>query len=192
MRKINFVILIFTILGYFFSKLTLENSYYFSNSSNNSFFIKTISLGYTVFLFLLLLNFSTNFYSTIFLFFFLLISFEDFWFNSFSTIFVFPLIFSVLLSSDSLFKEFSVEDYLIISLIILIFSIFSLKDKLGFGDIIIFAILLISSGIEVALNIILISCSFFITYYLVTKENSELPFLPFIFLAYVFYQFIFL
>ena len=178
-------------MGYFSSKLILENGYYPSNHFSDSFYFKKISFGYALLLFFLLLNFSTNFYSIIFLFFFLLISFEDFWFNSFSTIFILPLTFSILLSSDSAFKKFSVEDYLIISLIILIFSIFSLKNKLGFGDVIIFAILFTFIGIEITLDLILISCSLFIFYYLITKRNSQLPFLPFIFLAYIFQQIIF-
>lgn len=117
----------------------------------------------------------------IFIFYFLIITLQDYEQQEFSTIFLVPLLAIAIFSSTSQYHYFKISEWLSFLIFFLVFLIQILAKKMGSGDLLVFIMLALYLGIESTIRILLFACILFIIYYFFNRKKSALPFLPFIF-----------
>lgn len=117
-----------------------------------------------------------------------LISIFDYFDQSFPTFILLPLIWLVFLTRS--FSSYDITEWILIFTIILIFLIMNLKNKFGYGDTIIFAILIFYYDFYTAQYIFLLASIFLLIDHIFWDKRNSYPFIPFIFLSLIFYNFL--
>lgn len=87
-------------------------------------------------------------------------------------------------------SDYTPIEWMLISFVILSFLIMNLKKKFGYGDTIIFIILIFYYNFYIAEYLFLLSSIFLIITHLIARNKKQYPFIPFIFLSIIFYNFI--
>lgn len=126
--------------------------------------------------------------SYLFITFIFLISIFDYFDHSFPISLLFPLISIVVLTRA--FLNYELIEWVLIFAIILIFLIMNLKNKFGYGDTIIFVILIFYYDFYTAQYIFLLASIFLLINHIVGDKRNTYPFIPFIFLSLIFYNFL--
>ncbi|KFL96769.1 hypothetical protein HMPREF5175_01246 [Lactobacillus gasseri SV-16A-US] len=129
----------------------------------------------------------TSYFFIIFIF---LISIFDYIDQSFPVQILIPLIAIVVFKIPYSTSNYTTIEWILISFVILIFLIMNLKKKFGYGDTIIFIILIFYYNFYIAEYLFLLSSIFLIITHLITQNQKQYPFIPFIFLSIIFYNFI--
>lgn len=117
-----------------------------------------------------------------------LISIFDYFDQSFPTFILLPLIWLVFLTRS--FSSYDITEWILIFTTILIFLIMNLKNKFGYGDTIIFAILIFYYDFYTAQYIFLLASIFLLIDHIFWDKRNSYPFIPFIFLSLIFYNFL--
>ena len=117
-----------------------------------------------------------------------LISIFDYFDQSFPTFILLPLILLVFLTRS--FSSYDITEWILIFTTISIFLIMNLKNKFGYGDTIIFAILIFYYDFYTAQYIFLLASIFLLIDHIVRDKRNSYPFIPFIFLSLIFYNFL--
>lgn len=126
--------------------------------------------------------------SYLFITFIFLISIFDYFDHSFPISLLFPLISIVVLTRA--FLNYELIEWVLIFGIILIFLIMNLKNKFGYGDTIIFVILIFYYDFYTAQYIFLLASILLLINHIVGDKRNTYPFVPFIFLSLIFYNFL--
>lgn len=126
--------------------------------------------------------------SYLFITFIFLISIFDYFDHSFPLSLLFPLISIIVLTRA--FLNYELIEWILIFAIILIFLIMNLKNKFGYGDTIIFVILIFYYDFYTAQYIFLLASIFLLINHIVGDKRNTYPFIPFIFLSLIFYNFL--
>lgn len=126
--------------------------------------------------------------SYLFITFIFLISIFDYFDHSFPLSLLFPLISIIVLTRA--FLNYELIEWVLIFAIILIFLIMNLKNKFGYGDTIIFVILIFYYDFYTAQYIFLLASIFLLINHIVGDKRNTYPFIPFIFLSLIFYNFL--
>lgn len=129
----------------------------------------------------------TSYFFIIFIF---LISIFDYIDQSFPVQILIPLIAIVVFKIPYSISNYTTIEWILISFVILIFLIMNLKKKFGYGDTIIFIILIFYYNFYIAEYLFLLSSIFLIITHLITQNQKQYSFIPFIFLSIIFYNFI--
>ena len=108
--------------------------------------------------------------------------------QSFPIIVLLPLIW--LISLNRSFSSYDITEWILIITTILIFLIMNLKNKFGYGDTIIFVILIFYYDFYTAQYIFLLASIFLLINHIVGDQRNTYPFVPFIFLSLIFYNFL--
>lgn len=117
-----------------------------------------------------------------------LISIFDYFDQSFPTFILLPLIWLVFLTRS--FSSYDITEWILIFTTILIFLIMNLKNKFGYGDTIIFAILIFYYDFYTAQYIFLLASIFLLIDHIFWDKRNSYPFIPFIFLSLIFYNYL--
>ena len=136
------------------------------------------------------LNPLTNQISYLFIIFIFLISIFDYFDQSFLVQILIPLIAIVGFKISYFISDYTPIEWMLISFVILSFLIMNLKKKFGYGDTIIFIILIFYYNFYIAEYLFLLSSIFLIITHLIARNKKQYPFIPFIFLSIIFYNFI--
>ena len=136
------------------------------------------------------LNPLTNQISYFFIIFIFLISIFDYFDQSFPVQILIPLIAIVGFKISYFISDYTPIEWMLISFVILSFLIMNLKKKFGYGDTIIFIILIFYYNFYIAEYLFLLSSIFLIITHLIARNKKQYPFIPFIFLSIIFYNFI--
>lgn len=136
------------------------------------------------------LNPLTNQISYFFIIFIFLISIFDYFDQSFPVQILIPLIAVVGFKISYFISDYTPIEWMLISFVILSFLIMNLKKKFGYGDTIIFIILIFYYNFYIAEYLFLLSSIFLIITHLIARNKKQYPFIPFIFLSIIFYNFI--
>lgn len=136
------------------------------------------------------LNPLTNQISYLFIIFIFLISIFDYFDQSFPVQILIPLIAIVGFKISYFISDYTPIEWMLISFVILSFLIMNLKKKFGYGDTIIFIILIFYYNFYIAEYLFLLSSIFLIITHLIARNKKQYPFIPFIFLSIIFYNFI--
>lgn len=134
------------------------------------------------------LNPYTDQFSYLLVTFIFLISIFDYFDQSFPLSTILPLIWIITFSSPKLSYDFI--EWMLIIIVISVFLLMNLKNKLGLGDTLIFIILIFYYNFYIAQYIFLIASIFLFLLYVINHEKRPLPFIPFIFLSITFYNFV--
>lgn len=126
--------------------------------------------------------------SYLFITFIFLISIFDYFDQSFPIFVLLPLIWLVSLTRS--FSSYNITEWILIFTTILIFLIMNLKNKFGYGDTIIFVILIFYYDFYTAQYIFLLASIFLLINHIVSDKRNTYPFIPFIFLSLIFYNFL--
>lgn len=126
--------------------------------------------------------------SYLFITFIFLISIFDYFDQSFPIFVLLPLIWLVSLTRS--FSSYDITEWILIFTTISIFLIMNLKNKFGYGDTIIFVILIFYYDFYTAQYIFLLSSIFLLIDHIVCEKRNSYPFIPFIFLSLIFYNFL--
>lgn len=126
--------------------------------------------------------------SYLFITFIFLISIFDYFDHSFPISLHFPLICIIVLTRA--FLNYELIEWGLIFAIILIFLIMNLKNKFGYGDTIIFVILIFYYDFYTAQYIFLLASILLLINHIVGDKRNTYPFVPFIFLSLIFYNFL--
>lgn len=126
--------------------------------------------------------------SYLFITFIFLISIFDYFDHSFPISLLFPLICIIVLNRA--FLNYELIEWGLIFAIILIFLIMNLKNKFGYGDTIIFIILIFYYDFYTAQYIFLLASILLLINHIVGDKRNTYPFVPFIFLSLIFYNFL--
>lgn len=126
--------------------------------------------------------------SYLFITFIFLISIFDYFDHSFPIFVLLPLIWLVSLNRS--FSSYDITEWILIITIILIFLIMNLKNKFGYGDTIIFIILIFYYDFYTAQYIFLLASILLLINHIVGDKRNTYPFVPFIFLSLIFYNFL--
>lgn len=126
--------------------------------------------------------------SYLFITFIFLISIFDYFDQSFPTFILLPLIWLVFLTRS--FSSYDITEWILIFTTISIFLIMNLKNKFGYGDTIIFSILIFYYDFYTAQYIFLLASIFLLIDHIVWDKRNSYPFIPFIFLSLIFYNFL--
>ena len=129
----------------------------------------------------------TSYFFIIFIF---LISIFDYIDQSFPVQILIPLIAVVGFKISYFISDYTPIEWMLISFVILSFLIMNLKKKFGYGDTIIFIILIFYYNFYIAEYLFLLSSIFLIITHLIARNKKQYPFIPFIFLSIIFYNFI--
>ena len=136
------------------------------------------------------LNPLTNQISYFFIIFIFLISIFDYFDQSFPVQILIPLIAVVGFKISYFISDYTPIEWMLISFVILSFLIMNLKKKFGYGDTIIFIILIFYYNFYITEYLFLLSSIFLIITHLIARNKKQYPFIPFIFLSIIFYNFI--
>lgn len=117
-----------------------------------------------------------------------LISIFDYFDQSFPTFILLPLIWLVFLTRS--FSSYDITEWILIFTTISIFLIMNLKNKFGYGDTIIFSILIFYYDFYTAQYIFLLASILLLINHIVGEKRNSYPFIPFIFLSLIFYNFL--
>lgn len=126
--------------------------------------------------------------SYLFITFIFLISIFDYFDHSFPIFVLLPLIWLVSLNRS--FSSYDITEWILIITTILIFLIMNLKNKFGYGDTIIFIILIFYYDFYTAQYIFLLASILLLINHIVGDKRNTYPFVPFIFLSLIFYNFL--
>lgn len=126
--------------------------------------------------------------SYLFITFIFLISIFDYFDHSFPISLLFPLICIIVLTRA--FLNYELIEWGLIFATILIFLIMNLKNKFGYGDTIIFVILIFYYDFYTAQYIFLLASVLLLINHIVGDKRNTYPFVPFIFLSLIFYNFL--
>ncbi|MGI1818877.1 prepilin peptidase [Lactobacillus johnsonii] len=126
--------------------------------------------------------------SYLFITFIFLISIFDYFDHSFPISLLFPLICIIVLNRA--FLNYELIEWILIFAIILIFLTMNLKNKFGYGDTIIFVILIFYYDFYTAQYIFLLASIFLLINHILGDKRNTYPFVPFIFLSLIFYNFL--
>lgn len=126
--------------------------------------------------------------SYLFITFIFLISIFDYFDHSFPISLLFPLICIIVLTRA--FLNYELIEWGTIFAIILIFLIMNLKNKFGYGDTIIFVILIFYYDFYTAQYIFLLASILLLINHILGDKRNTYPFVPFIFLSLIFYNFL--
>lgn len=126
--------------------------------------------------------------SYLFITFIFLISIFDYFDHSFPISLLFPLICIIVLTRAVL--NYELIEWGLIFAIILIFLIMNLKNKFGYGDTIIFVILVFYYDFYTAQYIFLLASILLLINHILGDKRNTYPFVPFIFLSLIFYNFL--
>ena len=126
--------------------------------------------------------------SYLFITFIFLISIFDYFDHSFPISLLFPLICIIVLTRA--FLNYELIEWGLIFAIILIFLIMNLKNKFGYGDTIIFVILVFYYDFYTAQYIFLLASILLLINHILGNKRNTYPFVPFIFLSLIFYNFL--
>lgn len=126
--------------------------------------------------------------SYLFITFIFLISIFDYFDHSFPISILFPLICIIVLTRA--FLNYELIEWGLIFAIILIFLIMNLKNKFGYGDTIIFVILIFYYDFYTAQYIFLLASILLLINHILGDKRNNYPFVPFIFLSLIFYNFL--
>ncbi len=126
--------------------------------------------------------------SYLFITFIFLISIFDYFDHSFPIFVLLPLIW--LISLNRSFSSYDITEWILIITTILIFLIMNLKNKFGYGDTIIFIILIFYYDFYTAQYIFLLASILLLINHIVGDKRNTYPFVPFIFLSLIFYNFL--
>ena len=126
--------------------------------------------------------------SYLFITFIFLISIFDYFDHSFPIFVLLPLIW--LISLNRSFSSYDITEWILIITTILIFLITNLKNKFGYGDTIIFIILIFYYDFYTAQYIFLLASILLLINHIVGDKRNTYPFVPFIFLSLIFYNFL--
>lgn len=126
--------------------------------------------------------------SYLFITFIFLISIFDYFDQSFPIFVLLPLIWLVSLTRS--FSSYDITEWILIFTTILIFLIMNLKNKFGYGDTIIFVILIFYYDFYTAQYIFLLASILLLINHIVGDKRNTYPFVPFIFLSLIFYNFL--
>ena len=126
----------------------------------------------------------------IFIIFIFLISIFDYFDQSFPVQILIPLIAIVGFKISYFISDYTPIEWMLISFVILSFLIMNLKKKFGYGDTIIFIILIFYYNFYIAEYLFLLASIFLIITHLIARNKKQYPFIPFIFLSIIFYNFI--
>ena len=126
--------------------------------------------------------------SYLFITFIFLISIFDYFDHSFPIFVLLPL--SWLISLNRSFSSYDITEWILIITTILIFLIMNLKNKFGYGDTIIFIILIFYYDFYTAQYIFLLASILLLINHIVGDKRNTYPFVPFIFLSLIFYNFL--
>lgn len=126
--------------------------------------------------------------SYLFITFIFLISIFDYFDHSFPISLLFPLICIIVLNRG--FLNYELIEWILIFAIILIFLTMNLKNKFGYGDTIIFVILIFYYDFYTAQYIFLLASILLLINHIVGDKRNTYPFVPFIFLSLIFYNFL--
>ena len=132
----------------------------------------------------------TNQISYFFIIFIFLISIFDYFDQSFPVQILIPLITVVGFKISYFISDYTPIEWMLISFVILSFLIMNLKKKFGYGDTIIFIILIFYYNFYIAEYLFLLASIFLIITHLIARNKKQYPFIPFIFLSIIFYNFI--
>lgn len=136
------------------------------------------------------LNPLTNQISYFFIIFIFLISIFDYFDQSFPVQILISLIAVVGFKISYFISDYTPIEWMLISFVILSFLIMNLKKKFGYGDTMIFIILIFYYNFYIAEYLFLLSSIFLIITHLIARNKKQYPFIPFIFLSIIFYNFI--
>lgn len=136
------------------------------------------------------LNPLTNQISYFFIIFIFLISIFDYLDQSFPVQSLIPLIAIVGFKISYFISDYTPIEWMLISFVLLSFLIMNLKKKFGYGDTIIFIILIFYYNFYIAEYLFLLASIFLIITHLIARNKKQYPFIPFIFLSIIFYNFI--
>ena len=114
----------------------------------------------------------------------------DYFDQSFPVQILIPLIAIVGFKISYFISDYTPIEWMLISFVILSFLIMNLKKKFGYGDTIIFIILIFYYNFYIAEYLFLLSSIFLIITHLIARNKKQYPFIPFIFLSIIFYNFI--
>lgn len=126
--------------------------------------------------------------SYLFITFIFLISIFDYFDHSFPISLLFPLICIIVLNRA--FLNYELIEWILIFAIILNFLIMNLKNKFGYGDTIIFVILIFYYDFYTAQYIFLLASILLLINHILGDKRNTYPFVPFIFLSLIFYNFL--
>lgn len=126
--------------------------------------------------------------SYLFITFIFLISIFDYFDHSFPISLLFPLICIIVLNRA--FLNYELIEWILIFAIILNFLIMNLKNKFGYGDTIIFVILIFYYDFYTAQYIFLLASILLLINHILGDKRNIYPFVPFIFLSLIFYNFL--
>ncbi len=126
--------------------------------------------------------------SYLFITFIFLISIFDYFDHSFPIFVLLPLIW--LISLNRSFSSYDITEWILIITTILIFLIMNLKNKFGYGDTIIFIILIFYYDFYTAQYIFLLASILLLINHIVGDKRNTYPFVPFIILSLIFYKFL--
>lgn len=126
--------------------------------------------------------------SYLFITFIFLISIFDYFDQSFPIFVLLPLIWLVSLTRS--FSSYDITEWILIFTTILIFLIMNLKNKFGYGDTIIFVILIFYYDFYTAQYIFLLASILLLINHILGDKRNTYPFVPFIFLSLIFYNFL--
>ena len=126
--------------------------------------------------------------SYLFITFIFLISIFDYFDHSFPISILFPLICIIVLTRA--FLNYELIEWGLIFAIILIFLIMNLKNKFGYGDTIIFVILIFYYDFYTAQYIFFLASILLLINHILGDKRNTYPFVPFIFLSLIFYNFL--
>ncbi len=126
--------------------------------------------------------------SYLFITFIFLISIFDYFDHSFPIFVLLPLIWPISLNRS--FSSYDITEWILIITTILIFLIMNLKNKFGYGDTIIFIILIFYYDFYTAQYIFLLASILLLINHIVGDKRNTYPFVPFIFLSLIFYNFL--
>lgn len=126
--------------------------------------------------------------SYLFITFIFLIGIFDYFDHSFPISLLFPLICIIVLTRA--FLNYELIEWGLIFATILIFLIMNLKNKFGYGDTIIFVILIFYYDFYTAQYIFLLASVLLLINHIVGDKRNTYPFVSFIFLSLIFYNFL--
>lgn len=126
--------------------------------------------------------------SYLFITFIFLISIFDYFDQSFPISVIWPLILLVVLTR--FFPGYNVLEWILIFTIIVIFLLMNLNNKFGYGDTIIFIILIFYYDFYTAQYIFLLASILLLIVYALQDKRYSYPFIPFIFLSLTFYNYL--
>lgn len=122
------------------------------------------------------LNPLTNQISYFFIIFIFLISIFDYFDQSFPVQILIPLIAVVGFKISYFISDYTPIEWMLISFVILSFLIMNLKKKFGYGDTIIFIILIFYYNFYIAEYLFLLSSIFLIITHLIARNKKQYPF----------------